>query len=435
VEWADLVAPAIEHAEQGFVLDEALPTSIAEGRRFLERYPEARRIFLPEGRVPRPGERLANKDYASTLRAIAAEGADTFYRGRIARAIAADLAAAGGIIEYADLAQYRAIERAPLSGRYRGHTLYTSPPPVSSGATLIETLQILDRYRPPAGASVPTDADYFHYLIEAWKVRDPIRRIADPDRWPVDLGDHLDPEHAAELFGRIDPVKASRFPAGGAAEPPTPPGRIGRGTTGFVVADADGNMIAVTQTLSTWGGNFYVSKGLGFLYNNHLRSNRTTEGAYGQLLPLVRSSTTSNPTLVFRDEPDGRVPRLAVSAAGNAWITASVYGIIAGVIDGGLDAQRAIEAPRFLVSRDPSDPAGTAARIQIEDRVPRAVLDDLGRRGHRFQKIGRKGEVRYGYAALAVVDPAGGVVHGGSEPRRSHMSAGAGGPATNQPRP
>ena len=94
--------------------------------------------------------------------------------------------------------------------------------------------------------------------------------------------------------------------------------RIGTGTTSFAVADADGNMIAVTQTLSTWGGTFYVSKGLGFLYNTHLRSSRTTPG-YGQLVPLMRSSTASVPTLVFESAASGEVARLAVGAAGNAW--------------------------------------------------------------------------------------------------------------------
>ncbi|MGH9330357.1 MAG: LpqB family beta-propeller domain-containing protein, partial [Vicinamibacterales bacterium] len=205
VTWADLIAPAIRHADEGYELDAALPTSLAEGRGFLEKHPEAARIYLPGGRVPRAGERLVNKDYAGTLRAIAADSS-TFYRGAIARQIAADIAAGGGILTYEDLAQYRAIERTPLSGRYRGHLVYSAPPPVSSGASLIETLQILDRYTPrpldlvqgAPGARYTADADYLHYLIEAWKARDSNRRIADPAHWPVDLGSHLDPAHAAE---------------------------------------------------------------------------------------------------------------------------------------------------------------------------------------------------------------------------------------------
>jgi gamma-glutamyltranspeptidase len=423
VSWADLIAPAIKLAEEGFVLDEALPTTIAEGRRFLEKYPEARRIFLPNGTVPKPGDRFVNKDYAATLRAIAKGGADTFYRGELARAIAADMTANGGIIGTEDLAQYRAIERHPLVGEYRGHRVYGSAPPVSSGATLIETLQILDHYKPAAGATIASNADYFHYVIESWKVRDRAARINDPDRWAVELGDHLKPEHAATLFKKIDPNKASRSePQIDDSAPEIPRERIGRGTTGFAAADADGNMVAITQTLSTWGGNFYVSKGLGFLYNNHLRSTRTAPNTYGQLLPLVRSSSTSNPTLVFKATGDGTpgVARLAVAAAGNAWITSSVFSIICNVIDGGMPMQRAVEAPRYLLGRDPADPLGTASRVQIEDRIPRATLMDLMKRGHAFQKIGRKGEVRYGYASGVLVDIAAGKVEGGADPRRSH---------------
>jgi gamma-glutamyltranspeptidase/glutathione hydrolase len=427
VKWEDLVAPAIALADQGFVLDESLPSSIAEGRRFLEKWPEAAKIYLPGGNVPRPGDRFVNKDYAATLAAIQKGGADAFYRGEIAKQIAADMEASGGLITYADLAQYRALEREPVRGHYRGHALYASGPPVSTGVQLFESLQVLELYRPKAGARASTDPDYLHYLVEAWKVRDPVRRIADPERWPVDFAEHLTDEHAKKLFGKIDPVKAGRWerqtPEDTPAEPQAPQPRIGTGTTSFAVADVDGNMIAITQTLSTWGGTFYVSKGLGFLYNNHLRSSRTTPGAYGSLVPLMRSSTASVPTLVFETRPDGtEIPRLAVGCAGNAWIPVSVYTIITGVIDGGLGAQAAIEAPRFLPGRDPADPLESAERVEIEDRFPRGLLQDLIGRGHRFQKIGRKGEVRYGYAAAIVVDTAGGKVAGGAEPRRSHAA-------------
>jgi gamma-glutamyltranspeptidase len=431
VAWADLIEPAIEHAEKGYELDEALPTSIAEGRRFFEKYPAAARIYLPGGRVPRPGDRFVNADYGATLRAIAREGASSFYRGSIARRIADDMSRNGGIITLDDLAQYRAIERRPLSGRYRDHVVFSSPPPVATGAALIETLQILQNYGPPAKTPFSGDADYLHHVIEAWKVRDQGPRIADPAFWDVDLGSHLDAAHAAGLFRRIDPRKASRDRSAGDDDGPAE--RIGRGTTAFAVADSDGNMIAVTQTLSTWGGTFYVSEGLGFLYNNHLRFNRNA-GA-GRFLPLARSSSTNVPTLVFRapgsggDDGPGE-PRLAVAAAGNAWIPASVYGIILAVVDGGMSAQHAVEAPRLLVVRDPSTPG--ASRVQIEDRFPRRVLDDLAARGHRFQKIGRKGEVRYGYAAAVVVDRAAGEVQGGAEPRRSHAAVAAGSGPTGQ---
>jgi gamma-glutamyltranspeptidase len=427
IAWADLIAPAIEYAENGFELDEALPTSVTEGRSFFEKYPAAAQIYLPGGRLPRRGDRFVNRDYAATLRAIASDGAETFYRGAIARRIADDMAKNGGLITLDDLAQYRAIERRPLVGQYRGHTVYTSPPPVSTGAQLIETLQILQNYDPQSHATVAGDADFLHFAIESWRVRDQSPRIADPALWDVNIGTHLDPEHALTLFKRIDPKKALRNrndPEEGGR-----PERIGRGTTAFTIADAEGNMIAVTQTLSTWGGAFYVSDGLGFLYNNHLRFGGGA--APGRFLPLARSSSTSVPTLVFTGPSTSESPgmaRLAVGAAGNAWIPASVYGVILNVVDGRMHPQNAVEGPRFLVGRDPSEPG--ASRVQIEDRFPRSMLEDLAARGHRFQKIGRKGEVRYGYASAVAIDPATHAVQGGADPRRSHAAIAVGAPGT-----
>jgi gamma-glutamyltranspeptidase len=350
------------------------------------------------------------------------------------------MAANGGIITVEDLAQYRAMERAPLAGRYRGHMVYSAPPPVSTGLQIVETLQILDNYTPKRGATYATDADFLHHAIEAWRVRDGGSQIADPERWPINLGSHLEPDHALERFTLIDPRKVYVAPQGGrgrgggpgegAPGGPFPPAyatlddavadgvagpEIQTGTTAFAAADAEGNMVAVTQTLSTWGGNFYVSKGLGFLYNDHFRGGRGGTG-YGSMLPLMRSSSTSSPTLVFAPGAEGFTPRLAVGAAGNAWIPASVYDVILNVVDGGMSAQRAIEAPRFLIGNAP----GGRSRVQIEDRIPRAVLGDLESRGHTFVKVGRKGEVKYGYAAVALVNAARGTAEGGAEPRRSH---------------
>jgi hypothetical protein len=215
VTWEQILAPAIELAEKGYILDEALPTTIATGRDRLAKYPEAAKIYLPGGKVPKAGDRFINTDYAETLKVLAKEGGQAFYRGSIAKRIADDMAANGGILSLEDLAQYRAMERKPLAGKYRGHLVYSVPPPVSNGLTLIETLQILDNYTPKPGATVVNDVDYAHYAIEAWRVRDGGAQIADPERWPINLGNHLEPGHALERFKLINPAKAYIVPAAG----------------------------------------------------------------------------------------------------------------------------------------------------------------------------------------------------------------------------
>jgi gamma-glutamyltranspeptidase len=441
ISWADLIAPAVKLADEGYILDEALPTTIAEGKDAFAKYPEAAKIYLPGGKVPKAGDRFFNKDYAETLRTIAKDGADAFYRGSIARRIADDMAANGGVISLEDLGQYRAMERKPISGRFHGNLVYSVPAPVSTGLQIVETLQILDNYVPRAGATYANSADYLHYAIEAWRVRDGGARIADPERWPVDLGNHLEPGHTLDRFKLIDPKKVYSAAGGRGGAPSTTQGseasqgsedvrHVETGTTAFVVADGEGNMIAFTQTLSTWGGNYYVSKGLGFLYNDHFRGGGGRGGGFGSTLPLMRSSSTSVPTLVFGPSSDatgrygvaGYAPKMAVGAAGNAWIPASVYNIILNVIDGGLTAQQAIEAPRLLIGGG----AGGRSNVQIEDRIPRAILADLEARGHTFTKVGRKGEVKFGYAAVAVVDIGKQTVEGGAEPRRSHGTASPG---------
>jgi gamma-glutamyltranspeptidase len=434
VTWEQILAPAIELAENGYILDEALPTTVEIGRDRLAKYPAAARIFLPDGKVPQPGDRFINKDYAETLKVLAKEGGQSFYRGSIARRIAADMAENGGIISLEDLAQYRAMERTPLSGTFRGHLVYSPGAPVPTGLQIVETLQILDNYTPRPGATILNDAEYLHYAIEAWRVRDGGAQIADPERWPVNLGNHLERNHALERFKLIDRTKVWAGQAGGRgrggnapmpAEEPAAASwvpEVQTGTTSFAAADAEGNMVAITQTLSTWGGSYYVSEGLGFLYNDHFRGGRGT--GYGSMLPLQRHSSTSVPTLVFAPNTvdpgrygiQGFTPRLAVGAAGNAWIPASVYNIILNVVDGGMSAQRAIEAPRMLIGNAP----GGGSRVQIEDRIPRALLQQLEAMGHTFAKTGRKGEVVQGYAALAVINAVKGTVEGGAEPRRSH---------------
>ena len=174
-------------------------------------------------------------------------------------------------------------------------------------------------------------------------------------------------------------------------------------------------MIAFTQTLSTWGGNFYVSKGLGFLYNDHFRGGRGGTG-YGSMLPLMRSSSTSVPTLVFA--PSAR--RARHSRRGSPWVRRQR-------LDSGVGLRHHPQRRRRRHERAARDRgaaiadrqrAGGGSRVQIEDRIPRAVLRDLEARGHTFAKVGRKGEVKYGYAAVAVVNAAKGTVEGGAEPRR-----------------
>ncbi|MEP6689892.1 MAG: gamma-glutamyltransferase [Gemmatimonadaceae bacterium] len=453
--WADLLAPAIRAARDGYVVSEGLATTIATERVHFLKYAGSKSLFFPNGRALAAGDTLRNPDLAWTLEQIAKGGADGFYKGEVARRLVTDLRGQGNAMKLADLARYYAAERDAVSGTYRGNTLYSSAPPVSGGASLVAQLNLLENVAAPKPYA--DDAATLNAMIAAWVLSPSTRnRIADPGLFDVSLVPFLSKDTArtrwrcfsADRAVTPDMVRGDSVvcPATGSApamrtslldgaandrECPEPgPHTEGRachltGTTAFTVADAGGNIVAVTQTLGTWGGSFYVSPGLGFLYNDKLGSYGTEPGAYGARIPFARHGSTLAPTIVFKGTGAMQTPWFAVGAAGNAWITSAVYQTITGIIDQSLDPQRALELPRFLVGGSApvtGDPSRRAYTIQLEDGFAPSVLERLRALGYRLQLVSLMGELREGYGAAVVIGPAG--VTAGADPRRAG-SAGA----------
>ena len=442
VKWADVVAPAIRAAEQGFVVSEGLATTLATEREHFLKYPGSRALFFPKGEPLRAGDSLRNPDLARTLRAIADSGAAALYTGDVGRRMVSDLRGRGNAMRTTDLARYFAVEREPVSGSYRGYTIYSSAPPVSGGATLVAQLNQLELK--PHAEPYADDAPTLHAMLESWKLVPSTRgRIADPGLWPIRLDAFLSKDSAKVRWRCFDPARAltpddirgDSLPCANAPTRVSAADSAGdeecgdhgsaaittrfchrTGTTAFAVADADGNVVAVTQTLGTWGGNFYVTPGLGFLYNDKLTSYGTDAEEYGARLPNARHGSTLAPTIVFHGEGRARRPVLALGAAGNAWITSAVYSIVTGVIDGRLDVQRAIELPRFLVGQQRGDVKREYV-VQIEDGFAPEVVRRLEAMGHLFQRISLMGELRMGYASAIAIGPRD--VTAGADPRRA----------------
>jgi gamma-glutamyltranspeptidase len=441
LEWSDLLQPAIRLADDGFVLDEAFTTTLARERHRFEKYRSSMEVFFPNGEPLQPGDTLRNPDLAWTLREIAAGGAEAFYRGEIARRVVRDLRGLGNAMTLNDMARYFANEREPISGTYHGHTIYSAAPAAGGGVSLVTKLNLLGNVESTGLYRENTAAA--HAMIEAWKLTPTtFGRMGDPSLWPVDLDPILDVENAERTWQQcFDPERAtgpSELRRNENGEPVCvdglevgfswgeelgecvggdEPGCRSSGTTAFTVADADGNIVAVTQTLGTWGGNFYVSPGLGFLYNDKLRSYRTDPDAYGARLPYARHGTSIAPTIVFEGTGDSQRPRFAVAAAGNAWITSAVYQMLVAMVDQGLGPQDALELPRFLVR---TGGFGTPVReivVQMEDGYSPEVMRELRRLGHDIQLISLRGELRMGYGAAVRID--GGKVRAGGDPRRS----------------
>ncbi len=380
IAWADLVAPAIAAARDGYVVSDGLATTLAVEQDAFRRYAASRALFFRDDRPLRAGDTLRNPELAWTLEQVAARGADGFYQGEVARRMVADLRAGGNVMTALDVSRYHAVEREPVQGTYRGHTVVSSAPPVAGGATLVSQLQL--RALGPVGGAYRDDAASLHALISAWLLVPGARgRIADPGLWPVNVTAYTSVDSARTRWRCFTAARAlapsdlrGELPACAAPDttrtpspPPTPAeSRRSTGTTAFTVADAAGNVVAVTQTLGTWGGTFHVTPGLGFLYNDKLTSYPLDPGAYGARLPNARHGSSLAPTIVLRGTGRDARPVLAIGAAGNAWITSAVLAGVIGVIDEGLDAQRALELPRFLPTGRGLATLGAAARIELD---------------------------------------------------------------------
>ncbi|MBL0171117.1 MAG: gamma-glutamyltransferase [Gemmatimonadaceae bacterium] len=456
VPWAEIVAPAIRAAKNGYVVSEGLATTLATEREHFAKYEGSRALFFRNGEPLQAGDTLKNPDLAWVLEQIAKNGADGFYKGEVAAKWVNDLHAKGNAMKLSDLARYFAPEREPVSGTYRHYTIYSGAPPVSGGAELVARLNLLEQY--PAPTSYRDNAASMHAALSAWFLVPSSRnRIADPAMWPTDVAPIINKDTARVRWGCYNPdraltpesvrgdtlgcLKERRETGDGRRETtdarretedsPCGEGHAAEmtvchaaGTTAFTVADNDGNMVAVTQTLGTWGGNFYVTPGLGFLSNDKLTSYGTDPTQYGARLPFSRHGSTIAPTIAFKN---GK-PFVAVSAAGNAWITSAVYQSLLGVLDYNLSPQQALELPRFLPGGGGAPGGGrgggggapttpTPYSIQLEDGFAPDVIARLRTLGYGLSFVSLRGEVREGYGAAVRVD--GKIVTAGADPRRA----------------
>src|SRR6266568_8678117 len=273
--WADLIAPAIRLA-QGHIIDTARSRDIAADQELLAHFPASRAQFLVHDSAPPPETLWKQPDLARTLQLISDSGPDVFYRGQIADLIVAEMQRGGGLITKDDLRNYRAKWRTPIRLSYRGHTIYSMPPPSSGGVTMGEILNILEGYDtlPAFGTTA-----YVHLVTEAMRRAfiDRNRWLGDPDVVDMPLERLLSKSYAATLRAQIDPKHAT----------PTPPQSGGGGgggggeamqTTHYSVVDAMGNAAAVTTTLNGGFGSGVTVTGAGFLLNNEMDDFATAPG-------------------------------------------------------------------------------------------------------------------------------------------------------------
>ncbi len=354
VTWAEVIEPARRLAAEGHVVTQGTAASFREYAQRFEPFPESKRIFLAGGAFLQQGQLWRQPDLAATLARIQQDGPRDFYEGETARLIADGMAKNGGTITLADLKNYRATERTPLRGTYRGHEIVTMPPPSSGGLALLQMLGMLEPYDVQALGF--NSAAKYHLFTEVMRraFRDRVEFPADPDFVPVPVAGLLDRAYLAGLMKNFDPHKAtpSAGLAPGRPDGWSPPVESGE-TTHFSVIDAAGNAVSNTYTLNGAFGSCVTIPGAGFLMNNEMDDFTTKLGApnlFGliqgpanSIKPGKRPLSSMTPTMIFKD---GRFV-LATGSPGGSTIITVVLGVITNVIDHGMNIRQAVDAPRF----------------------------------------------------------------------------------------
>ncbi|MGB3330562.1 MAG: gamma-glutamyltransferase [Thermomicrobiales bacterium] len=401
--FAQVAAPAIAAARDGFPLLPSGAGAIAENVDLLTRDKAAAAIFLPGGRPLAEGELLVQADLARTMETLAADGRDSFYTGDIGTRITDYLATVGGKLDMDDFADHATEITAPIATTYRDHTVYQTAIP-SQGLILLESLNIVEN------AELGTDltADAIHTLVEAKKLAyaDRLGHAADPKFHDTPLDTLLSKPWAAERFARIDPDHAATDVPAGAYEPGD--------TTYLCVADGQGGMVSLIQSVSAAFGSCVVGGDTGVVLNNRVgRGFSLVDGHPNIYAPGKKTMHTLNCFSIAA--PDG-TPVLVGGTPGGDGQPQWNLQMISALLDRSLDVQAAIEQPRWtsLPGTDP-DSVDQPFTLAIEDRLDPAVRDALAAKGHTLVERGAwNGN---GSAQMIARDPETGILIGGTDTR------------------
>ncbi len=404
LDWAQAVQPAIEIAAAGFVVrphvhffatqkDDMGRAGNLERLRFST---TGRRIFFDaDGEALPPGMRVVNADMAETLRRIAEGGPDVFYRGDIARQIAADMAANGGLLSLQDLNDYRTTPAEPLRGSYRGYEIASNQPP-GGGPLLIEMLNILEAF--DLAAMGHNSPDYIRTVAEAMKraTADKDAHIGDPAFVEVPLERLTDKAYARDLAAAIARGEKAHVP------------RLGRAgeskdTTHISVIDRAGNAVSMTHSLGMPSG--VITDGLGFMYNGCMAVFDPRPGRADSLQPGKSRFSSICPSILFKD---GK-PFLVIGAPGGTQIAMGVLQVILNAIDFAMPMAEAVSAPRFSATSD---------IIDVSNRIPRFVTDVLEGEGYEIARS----PFSHPFASVHAIKIEDGVVTGWADPNHDGMA-------------
>jgi gamma-glutamyltranspeptidase/glutathione hydrolase len=392
--WKDDVMPAVQLAEKGFVLSDALARSLnREVSGAMAKYPASVAAYgKPGGGEWKSGDTIVLGDLAKTLRAIATKGPDAFYTGWIADSIASTMSHNGGLISKADLAAYRVKERAPVRGNYRGFQLITMPPPSSGGVVMVEMLNILENFDLAKMGALSPQA--LHYEIEAMRrgYLDRARFLGDPDFVKMPLERLTSKSYAKTLAASIDPDHASNSAALGKDIVTQVASTEHDETTQFSIIDKQGNAVSNTFTLEGGFGSHVVVGGAGFILNNEMGDFNKKPGetnAQGDIgtpanliAPGKRMLSSMSPTIVTKN---GKLFMITGSPGGRTIIN-TVMEIVLNATTYAMNAREAVDAPRFHHQWMPDE-------VTFErDALPDSTTQRLKAMGYTIKNGGGQGD-------------------------------------------
>ncbi len=412
---AEVIQPAIDLAEQGFILTDRIARGLNGRRTIFSQIPASKEAMLrADGEDWKEGDRWIQKDLAETLKRIARDGHDGFYKGMTAELIEKDMKAGGGMIDRTDLANYQAIIREPVRTTYRDeYEIISMPPPSSGGITMSLMVNILEGY--DLGRMGHNSSNTLHVMTEAMRraYADRARHLGDADF--VEIPEHLTTkEYAAKLRSTIDPFFAT--PSEDVGPELTLPEESFQ-TTHYSVVDQFGNAASNTYTLEGGYGSHIVIAGTGMITNNEMGDFNPQPGitrSTGQIgtepnliEPNKRMLSSMSPTIVTRN---GDL-HLVVGSPGGRTIINTTMQLILNVIDHGMNIQEAVDAPRIHHQWFPD-------RLRLESGVGRETADTLQAKGHELSSRGfGGGSYRQGDGHSIMVDPDTGYRLGAPDPR------------------
>ncbi|MET3116692.1 gamma-glutamyltranspeptidase/glutathione hydrolase [Undibacterium sp. GrIS 1.8] len=378
---SDVIAPAIQLAEQGFEVSPHLASILDAEYDHLGAWESSKAIFFKNGKPLVAGEKLIQKDLAASLKLIAKEGASAFYQGAIAKKIVAEMAQHEGIISAEDMKNYKVVEREPVKGSYRGYEIVAMPPPSSGGVHIVQMLHILEHF--PIKEQGSNSAQNLHLMAETMKLAyaDRSEYLGDPDFVKVPIKALTSRAYADELSKKINPEHA------------TPSDQIKPGklapyesdqTTHFATADQYGNVVATTYTLNLNFGSGIVASGTGITLNNEMDDFSVKAGApnaFGLLggdanaiAAYKRPLSSMSPTIILKD---GR-PFLTTGSPGGSRIITTSLQIIMNVIDHDMNIAEASIAPRIHHQWMPD-------QLRVEKGITIDTLNILEQKGQHLR--------------------------------------------------